>query len=234
MSVKQAAELAKRFGTKELTEKNSRIKLAKGDLWDWFEKGHRVVVTTNIGWHPETARNNMGAGMALQAALRFPGLREAPVYRDWFGQVPENEDPEWLAKRIARIKALAAEALDVWYGSLCEQLRDEMPVVAYPHERRIILFPVKPLLDPENPERSWDQEASYTLIAKSLAQLRTFEGRIALSYPGAGNGHLDEKKVALIVENILGQDPNPERFTLVSFKPKQTGLEYHDLGARKL
>jgi hypothetical protein len=221
VSVKQAAELAKRFGSKELTEKNSRIKLAKGDLWDWFDKGHRVVVTTNIGWHPSTGRNNMGAGMALQAALRFPGLE-----RDLAG----GAGPRVKAEDRAGYRTVFPEGLDVWYGSLCEQLGDETPVVAYPAERRLILFPVKPLLDPENPERSWDQEASYTLIAKSLAQLRTFEGRIALSYPGAGNGHLDEKKVALIVENILGQDPNPERFTLVTFKPKQTGLELRKLG----
>jgi hypothetical protein len=31
-------------------------------------------VTTNIGWDPDTLENNMGAGVALQASLRFHGL----------------------------------------------------------------------------------------------------------------------------------------------------------------
>jgi len=45
-------------------------------------------------------------------------------------------------------------------------------------------------------------------------------GKIALSYPGCGNGGLDEEKMGRLVENILGQDPDPARFTLVRFKSK--------------
>jgi len=190
----------------KLSKATSRIKLAEGDLWDWYEKGHRVVVTTNIGWHPETARNNMGAGMALQAALRFPGLRRAQAARG--EQALEAE----------LVVGPEADGLDVWYGSICEQLGEETPVVAFPLEPRIILFPVKPLLYADNPERSWDQKGSYSLIMRSLLQLRSYEGKIALSYPGCGNGGLDEAKMGRLVENILGQDPDPERFTLVRFK----------------
>lgn len=190
----------------KLSKATSRIKLAEGDLWDWYEKGHRVVVTTNIGWHPETGRNNMGAGMALQAALRFPGLRAKRG-----SQALEAAPLEGF---------LEPEGLDVWYGSLCEQIGEEMPVVAYPLEPRIILLPVKPLLFADNPERSWDQKGSYTLIMRSLLQLRSYPGKIALSYPGCGNGGLDEEKMGRLVENILGQDPDPARFTLVRFKSK--------------
>lgn len=192
---------------KPLTQETSRINLAEGDLWDWYEKGHRVVVTTNIGWNPRNGRNNMGAGMALQAAARFMGDPSARM-SSMPGRVVERDSGEALQ-----------QPLDVWYGSLCEQLAPEVPVLAYPYEPRILLFPVKPLLDRDNPERSWDQVASYDLIIRSLHQLRTYAGKIALSYPGGGNGKLDPLILGRLVENILGQDPDPGRFTLVTFKP---------------
>lgn len=52
------------------------MKIEKGNLWDHWERGSKVVVTTNIGWDPVTRENNMGAGMALQAATRWPWLPE--------------------------------------------------------------------------------------------------------------------------------------------------------------
>ena len=50
------------------------------NLWDFHAKGHHVVVTTNIGWAPGNPWNNMGAGMALQAAYRYPELP------GWYGR----------------------------------------------------------------------------------------------------------------------------------------------------
>lgn len=172
-----------------------------------------MVVTTNIGWHPETGRNNMGAGMALQAALRFPGLR----VREFPGIEPARDSD------VPPLE-LEQQPLDTWYGSMCEQLGEETPVLAYPYERRIILFPVKPLKDRANPERSWDAVADLGLIYRGLMQLRGFQGRIALSHPGAGNGKLDPEIVARLVENVLGQDPDPSRFTLVTFKSSVSEL----------
>lgn len=171
-----------------------------------------MVVTTNIGWHPETARNNMGAGMALQAALRFPGLKIAPF--------PGIEHPGGPLDG----GLYDQQPLDVWYGSMCEQLGEETPVLAYPYERRILLLPVKPLKDRANPERSWDAEGDLGLIYRGLQQLRGYQGKIALSYPGAGNGKLDEVLVGKVVEHVLGQDPDPGRFTLVRFKPAKGTL----------
>jgi len=52
----------------------------RGDLWDWHDAGYRIVVSTNIGYCPKTFRNNMGAGIAWQAARRYPGLP------DWYGR----------------------------------------------------------------------------------------------------------------------------------------------------
>lgn len=51
-----------------------------GDLWDWHDRGYRIVISTNIGYDPRTFRNNMGAGIAWQAARRYPELPE------WYGR----------------------------------------------------------------------------------------------------------------------------------------------------
>jgi hypothetical protein len=113
--------------------------------------GFWVVVTTNIGWDPETKRNNMGAGVALQAALRW-------------GELPE------------------------WYGWRCKLSGANTPVLVNEH-RRLVFFPVKPLL-PGNPERSWDQEACLATIAHSAEQLSRLrvDGPLAMALPGCGNG----------------------------------------------
>jgi len=55
------------------------MKREQADLWERWEQGHKIVVTTNVGWDPRTRRNNMGAGLALQAARRWPWLPE------WYG-----------------------------------------------------------------------------------------------------------------------------------------------------
>lgn len=56
------------------------MKRSRGDLWDWHERGYRIVISTNIGYDPVSYRNNMGAGIALQAMLRYPGLP------GWYGR----------------------------------------------------------------------------------------------------------------------------------------------------
>jgi hypothetical protein len=46
-----------------------------GDLWDFHDKGHWVVITTN-GSTKKDGRAVMGKGTALQAAQRFPQLQK--------------------------------------------------------------------------------------------------------------------------------------------------------------
>lgn len=55
------------------------MQTAKRDIWHLYDKGFDVVVTTNIGWDPQTLVNNMGAGTVLRAARMFPGLSR------WYG-----------------------------------------------------------------------------------------------------------------------------------------------------
>ncbi len=45
----------------------------KGDIWFWHKLGHYIVVPTNAGWKTD-GTNVMGAGIAKQAAEKFPGL----------------------------------------------------------------------------------------------------------------------------------------------------------------
>jgi hypothetical protein len=154
------------------------MRIKTGNLWDYLTT-HKVVITTNIGWHPATLENNMGAGMALQAAMAWP----------------------WLPR---------------WYGEFCRATAPETPVVEHPR-LPLIFLPVKPLLDPSNPERSWDQTAKLDTIERSLEQLVAHPGKIALAFPGCGNGALSPALVLPILRRFLRED----RFVVVD---KQAAL----------
>lgn len=149
------------------------LAIVKGDLWRMHSLGHKVVVTTNIGWDPRTLENNMGAGVALQAALRWPELPK-------------------------------------WYGAHCKRLAPDAPLIER-EDLGLVFFPVKPLLDPKNPERSWDQRADLGRIERSLRELTKIQGRVALAFPGCGNGGLDRKDV----EPLLRRHLTDDRFTVV-------------------
>lgn len=108
--------------------------------------------------------------------------------------------------------------IDFWYGGLCSQLEQNTPVVAHPQYARLLFLPVKPL-DAARPAYSWAQKACPDLICRGLRQLRAYEGEIALSYVGAGNGRLSERLVADLIHEELGKDDDPSRFLLVE-QPK--------------
>ncbi len=60
------------------------MEILKGDLWSYHRDGWKIVISTNIGWteyplsYQDPKRwpheNNMGAGIAYQAAHRWPWL----------------------------------------------------------------------------------------------------------------------------------------------------------------
>lgn len=66
------------------------LKVQSGDLWSRHRLGFWVVVTTNIGWCQATMKNNMGAGVALQAALRW---NELPEWYGWRCKLMGPETP---------------------------------------------------------------------------------------------------------------------------------------------
>jgi len=50
-----------------------------GNIWDWIGRA-KLVITTNVGWRSD-GTNVMGAGLAKQAAYRYPGI--AAWYGAW-------------------------------------------------------------------------------------------------------------------------------------------------------
>jgi hypothetical protein len=143
------------------------MKIVKGDLWDFWELGWKIVVSTNIGWGRgllvgEGSRqhaNNMGAGIAWQAASRWPWL------------------PLWLGEHYRARHRLGATQQPVEHDQL-----------------RLIFVPVKPLLE-SDPAYSWNQRASVPLIDEQLNLLTRHRGKIALGFVGCGNGGLRQDQV---------------------------------------
>ena len=78
------------------------MKHEQGDLWDHYARGEKVVITTNVGWDLKTLRNNMGAGMALQAARRWPWLPE------WYGRYCRH----WILRRQSPVRTVPVVELD--------------------------------------------------------------------------------------------------------------------------
>jgi hypothetical protein len=170
-------------------------------MWDLYDQGHRMVVSTNIGWDTRTVRgvqqigeNNMGAGIALQSARRWPGL-------------------------------------PTWYGGKCAEHREALGVIPFDGAKRevsldfksgelveipdpdLLFFPVKPL-KPEDPAYSWNQKASLPLILKGLKELRPIlhdRRPTVMSLVGAGNGALDG---LVVFEAIVARLCDFENLTL--------------------
>lgn len=74
----------------------------QADLWERYERGEKVVITTNVGWDTRTLHNNMGAGMALQAARRWPWLPR------WYGQFCRH----WVTARQTPVRTVPVVELD--------------------------------------------------------------------------------------------------------------------------
>lgn len=49
------------------------MKEISGDIWDYHERGHWIIITTN-GTVRDDGKAVMGSGVALQAKQKFPGL----------------------------------------------------------------------------------------------------------------------------------------------------------------
>jgi hypothetical protein len=150
------------------------MRIEKGNLWDWWAKGWKIVISTNIGWSdsgetdwaaqtsaPKRRKfcNNMGAGIALEAWRRWPWLAE------------------WLGSHYRARSMQGAEQRPVEHDQL-----------------RLIFVPVKPL-NVDDPAYSWNQPADIRLISFQLGMLSAHRGDIALGFVGCGNGNADPKAV---------------------------------------
>lgn len=100
------------------------------------------------------------------------------------------------------------EALPTWYGHECKRMaRTDSVDVLYRGDLGLYFFPVKPLLDPLDPERSWDQLGNYELIERMLERLAQMEHPrpVAMTLPGCGNGGLNRDRVLKLVLKHLGE-----------------------------
>lgn len=149
-----------------------------GDIWR-FHPHSWVVIPTNLGWTKD-GKNVMGAGLAKQAAQKFPDL------------------PAWYG---ALVRTAATWERYGWTRK-----------VTYHTERRLVMFPVKPLIQ-DAPHFSWRQDADLTLIEGSaihLAETAPKDAATCVPLVGCGNGKLDEKDVLPILRKHLD-----DRFILV-------------------
>lgn len=95
------------------------MKQYKRDIWELYDSGMDVVVTTNIGWHLETYRNNMGAGTVMEAARRFPELPE------WYGR-------ECAAMiELGVVQVLYREDLRLWFFPVKPLLLPSNPEISW-------------------------------------------------------------------------------------------------------
>jgi hypothetical protein len=143
-----------------------------GNLWDYYDKGMWVVVTTNIGWKKDGS-NPMGAGVAREAARRFPDL-------------PMN-----YGIRCKKYQKNAA----VWPflpGRLIlfptKPLNVEQPWLSWKSDSDYSLI-----------ERSAKQLAKLIDI---LIQRESITS-VALPIVGCGNGNLEPKRVIQVLEKYL-------------------------------
>jgi hypothetical protein len=139
----------------------------------------------------------MGAGTVLEAMARVPLI--ARLYGRTCELLKEATPVLDLGTLTEVNHAIGVQLGDVTVLSMVDQLGE------------LIFFPVKPLLDPLNPERSWAQHASLELIQRSTVELASFPGKIALTLPGCGNGGLAPDSVYPILKRYLTDD----RFLLV-------------------
>lgn len=56
-----------------LARQEGKMKEVRGNIWDFYNKGHWIVITTN-GTVKATGEAVMGKGVALQAKRKFPDL----------------------------------------------------------------------------------------------------------------------------------------------------------------
>lgn len=148
------------------------MQIERGNLWDRWENGDWIVITTNIGWDA-AGRNNMGAGMALQAALRF---RELPR---WYG--------EWCRQCGTHTPVLAAPNRLLFFP--VKPLIESDPEQSWDQ-----------LASPRLIERSARQ---LRLLIDEITPHLPDGCRVAMALPGCGNGGLGAESVLPILEKYL-------------------------------
>lgn len=114
---------------------------------------------------------------------------------------------------VAKEATVRYPSLPEWYGNLCRKYKEKVGICIY-NPGRLIMLPTKEL-NRKKPWLSWQSDSSLELIEQSIQQLveavnEERLNRIALSYPGCGNGNLSPKTVKPILLRYLD-----DRFSVV-------------------
>lgn len=107
---------------------------------------------------------------------------------------------------LAAQAATRYEELPRWYGKFCKKHCSDTPVTLY-DERRLILFPTKPL-NRDFPWLSWQSKSNLFLIERSLKELVEIQKsnpvrKIVVPYVGCGNGQLPKRVIAPLLTKYL-------------------------------
>ena len=141
------------------------MKLAFGNMWDWFVDTDLFLVTTNA-YVKQNGELVMGRGIALEARQRVPTIDLL------FGGI--------VLSRSGHLGEYGLIILPRW------------------PEVKLGAFQVK---------RTFSEKASLDLIRLSVKMLDVFikqhpQIRVALNFPGIGNGRLAKRYVSPIIETL--------------------------------
>lgn len=147
----------------------------KINIWDKHEAGHIVCITTNYGW-TRLSTNVMGAGVAKEAASRFPLLPGlyGEFCKNYYALTQEDTIP-CQAYKNERLICFATKKLNI-----------DAPYLSWKHNsnKRQIIHSAKSLV---------------TLIRQN----RWGKRKIYLPRPGCANGGLTWDFVKPLIQDIL-------------------------------
>ncbi len=171
-----------------------------GDIWDRFRRSW-IVIPTNIGWKSsktgKPGANVMGAGVALEATKRVPGLAEL------YGQYcsTHHADSEVTIDLTSALVLFPTKPLNEQNPALSWKNKSTLELVAKSAR--------------ELAQAAW-------ICRKTIEQLSLPEENqpqledddVYLPYVGCGSGGLSSKQVLPLLHSILS-----DRFVLVHYQP---------------
>jgi len=149
------------------------MRTSSADIWDFYNKGGWIVITTNIGWK-EDGHNPMGAGIAKAAAAIAPDL------------------PKWYGSLCQRYKESTAVVPYIPARMILfptKPLNKTQPWLSWNGDSDLKLI-----------EKSTRQLQELITILRSRELLIS---EIGLPMPGCNNGHKDPVDVLPILQEYL-------------------------------
>jgi len=145
---------------------------AAGDLWSLHDEGYPAMITTNIGWKKDGC-NPMGAGIAKEAAKRYPHL---PA---WYGTICKLE---------CAATAVCYDSDSNLFLFPTKPFNEEKPWLSWRSDSCLELI-----------KRSTMQLSALVDNIEDEFNLK----EVGLPLPGCGNGNLDPDDVLPILRTYL-------------------------------